>query len=121
MSDVTQILKAVEQGDANAAGQLIPAVYEELRRLATHKMNQEAPGQTLQPTALVHEAWLRLTGNEEVKWEGRAHFFGDAAHSHRQRPPQTRRASWRRTAAGGSSGNRGGHRDVEGRRIAGDR
>ncbi len=84
MSDVTHILHAIERGDAQAADELLPLVYEELRRLAAHKMTNEAPGQTLQPTALVHEAWLRLTGNEEVKWDGRAHFFGAAAEAMRR-------------------------------------
>jgi len=84
MSDVTRILEAVQQGDPTAADQLLPLVYEELRRLAAHKMANEAAGQTLQPTALVHEAWLRLVGNENQKWEGRAHFFGAAAEAMRR-------------------------------------
>jgi RNA polymerase sigma factor (TIGR02999 family) len=83
MSDVTRILQSIESGNA-AAGELLPLVYEELRRLAAHKMANESPGQTLQPTALVHEAWLRLTGNEDVKWAGRAHFFGAAAEAMRR-------------------------------------
>jgi RNA polymerase sigma factor (TIGR02999 family) len=81
---VTQILAAVEAGDKHAAGELLPLVYNELRRLATHKMAREAPGQTLQPTALVHEAWLRLVGNENQKWDGRAHFFAAAAEAMRR-------------------------------------
>jgi len=68
MSEVTRILDAIGNGDPKAADELLPLVYEELRRLAAHKMSNETPGQTLQPTALVHEAWLRLTGNENVKW-----------------------------------------------------
>ena len=84
MSDVTRILDAIGEGDPNAADELLPLVYEELRRLAAYKMSNEAPGQTLQPTALVHEAWLRLTGNENVKWDGRAHFFGAAAEAMRR-------------------------------------
>ena len=84
MPDVTQILKAVEQGDTKAAEQLIPAVYEELRRLAVRKMAQEPPGQTLQPTALVHEAWLQLGGDEPPRWNSRAHFFGAAAEAMRR-------------------------------------
>ena len=84
MSDVTHILDAIGKGDPQAADELLPLVYEELRRLAAHKMSNEAPGQTLQPTALVHEAWLRLTGNENVKWDGRAHFFGAAAEAMRR-------------------------------------
>ena len=83
MSDVTRILDAIGGGDRNAAEELLPLVYEELRRLAA-KMSNEAPGQTLQPTALVHEAWLRLTGNENMKWDGRAHFFGAAAEAMRR-------------------------------------
>ena len=84
MSDVTQILDRVQQGDPAAAAELLPLVYEELRRLAARKMASEAPGQTLQPTALVHEAWLRLVGNENREWEGRAHFFGAAAEAMRR-------------------------------------
>src|SRR6266446_1069899 len=84
MSDVTRILDAVQQGDSKAADELLPLVYEELRRLAAHKMANEAPGQTLQPTALVHEAWLRLVGNQNQKWDGRAHFFAAAAEAMRR-------------------------------------
>jgi RNA polymerase sigma factor (TIGR02999 family) len=84
MSEVTRILDAIGNGDPTASDQLLPMVYEELRRLATHKMANEAPGQTLQPTALVHEAWLRLTGGENVRWDGRAHFFGAAAEAMRR-------------------------------------
>jgi RNA polymerase sigma factor (TIGR02999 family) len=84
MSDVTRILQSIEAGDPTAADQLLPLVYEELRRLAAHKMSNESPGQTLQATALVHEAWLRLTGNENVRWDGRAHFFGAAAEAMRR-------------------------------------
>ena len=84
MSDVTRILNAIERGDAKAADELLPLVYEELRKLAAHRMANEAPGQTLQPTALVHEAWLRLVGSENPKFEGRAHFFGAAAEAMRR-------------------------------------
>jgi RNA polymerase sigma factor (TIGR02999 family) len=84
MSDVTRILEAAQQGDPGAADQLLPLVYEELRRLAAHKMANEAAGQTLQPTALVHEAWLRLVGNENRKWDGRGHFFAAAAEAMRR-------------------------------------
>jgi RNA polymerase sigma factor (TIGR02999 family) len=84
MSDVTRILQSVSGGNAKAAEELLPLVYEELRKLATAKMANESPNQTLQPTALVHEAWLRLTGNENVKWDGRAHFFGAAAEAMRR-------------------------------------
>jgi RNA polymerase sigma factor (TIGR02999 family) len=84
MSDVTRILDAIQQGDAKAAEELLPLVYEELRKLAAHRMAHESPGQTLQPTALVHEAWLRLTANENVQWDGRTHFFGAAAEAMRR-------------------------------------
>ena len=84
MGDVTRILDAAEQGDPRAAGELLPLVYDELRKLAAAKMAQERPGQTLQATALVHEAWLRLTGDQDQKWAGRAHFFGAAAEAMRR-------------------------------------
>jgi RNA polymerase sigma factor (TIGR02999 family) len=84
MSEVTRILQSMESGDAQAADELLPLVYGELRKLAASKMANESPNQTLQPTALVHEAWLRLTGNENVKWNGRAHFFGAAAEAMRR-------------------------------------
>jgi RNA polymerase sigma factor (TIGR02999 family) len=84
MNDVTRILGAIEQGDPKAAGQLLPLVYEELRKLAASKMAREAPGQTLQPTALVHEAWLKLAGNEEAQFANRAHFFAAAAEAMRR-------------------------------------
>ncbi len=79
------MLGAIEAGDANAADQLLPLVYGELRKLAAAKMAHEKPGQTLQATALVHEAWLRLVGSEEpVAWNGRGHFFGAAAEAMRR-------------------------------------
>jgi RNA polymerase sigma factor (TIGR02999 family) len=84
LSELTHILNAIEQGDANAADKLLPLVYEELRKLAAHKMANEAAGQTLQPTALVHEAWLRLVGNENARFENRAHFFAAAAEAMRR-------------------------------------
>src|ERR1700742_287268 len=84
MSDVTRILESVSSGDPKAAGELLPLVYQELRKLAAARMANESPNQTLQPTALVHEAWLRLTGNENIKWNGRAHFFGAAAEAMRR-------------------------------------
>lgn len=84
MSDVTHILDRVRQGDPAAADELLPLVYAELRRLAAAKMAHERPDQTLQPTALVHEAWLRLAGNENQEWNGRAHFFGAAAEAMRR-------------------------------------
>ena len=77
MSDVTQILSKIEAGDPNAAEQLLPLVYDELRKLAAAKMAQEKPGQTLQATALVHEAYVRLVGAEQAQhWNSRGHFFG---------------------------------------------
>jgi len=79
MSDVTQILERVEHGDGKAAGELLPLVYEELRKLAAHKMSLEPAGQTLQPTALVHEAWVRLVRAPQKNWNNRAHFFRVAA------------------------------------------
>ncbi|HTS17885.1 MAG TPA: sigma-70 family RNA polymerase sigma factor [Verrucomicrobiae bacterium] len=84
MSKVTLILERVQRGDATAAEELLPLVYSELRRLAAQRMANEKPGQTLQPTALVHEAWLRLVGMKESKWNGRAHFFGAAAEAMRR-------------------------------------
>ena len=84
MSDVTQILDNIRKGDSKASEELLPIVYDELRRLAAYKMACESAGQTLQPTALVHEAWLRLVGHEEVRWENRAHFFGAAAEAMRR-------------------------------------
>jgi RNA polymerase sigma factor (TIGR02999 family) len=84
MNDVTHILNAIERGDPKAAGQLLPLVYDELRKLAASRMANEAPGQTLQPTALVHEAWLRLGGAPDQAWESRAHFFGAAAEAMRR-------------------------------------
>jgi RNA polymerase sigma factor (TIGR02999 family) len=80
------MLQSMEQGDPKAAEELLPLVYEELRKLAAHKMAGEAPGQTLQATALVHEAWLRLAGPDQAgqRWEGRRHFFGAAAEAMRR-------------------------------------
>lgn len=84
MSEVTRILQSMESAESSAAEELLPLVYEELRKLAAARMANESPNQTLQPTALVHEAWLRLTGNEDVKWQGRAHFFAAAAEAMRR-------------------------------------
>jgi RNA polymerase sigma factor (TIGR02999 family) len=83
MSEVTRILQSLERGDAKAAEELLPLVYDELRRVAAHKMSLQPPGQTLQATALVHEAYLRLLGNEEKRWESRKHFFSAAAEAMR--------------------------------------
>ena len=85
MSDVTRILAAIEQGDPSAAEQLLPLVYEELRKLAAQRLGQEKPGQTLQATALVHEAYLRLVGGEAAShWNSRGHFFAAAAEAMRR-------------------------------------
>jgi RNA polymerase sigma factor (TIGR02999 family) len=85
VSDVTQILSAIDQGDPNAAEQLLPLIYEELRKLAAHKLAQENAGQTLQATALVHEAYIRLVDVERAqKWESRGHFFAAAAEAMRR-------------------------------------
>ena len=102
MSDVTRILSAVEQGDTHAASQLLPLVYKELRRLAAQRMAQEAPGQTLQPTALVHEAYLRLVGGENAeRWDSRGHFFAAAAEAMRRILVDRARSK--------AAGKRGGH------------
>lgn len=105
MSDVTQILRQIETGDPSAAEQLLPLVYDELRNLAAVRLAQEEPGQTLQATALVHEAWLRLVDVDYVQnWESRRHFFGAAAEamrrilvdSARRRNREKRGADWKR-------------------------
>jgi RNA polymerase sigma factor (TIGR02999 family) len=105
MTDVTRILSAIQQGDPDAAGQLLPLVYDELRRLAAEKMAQERPGQTLQATALVHEAYLRLVdGAEAQQWQTRGHFFAAAAEAMRRilinrardKGRQKRGGGWRR-------------------------
>jgi RNA polymerase sigma factor (TIGR02999 family) len=82
-TDVTQLLEAIDSGDPKAADQLLPLVYEELRKLAAVRMAQEKAGQTLQPTALVHEAWMKLAGSNQ-DWSGRGHFFGAAAEAMRR-------------------------------------
>jgi RNA polymerase sigma factor (TIGR02999 family) len=105
MTEVTRILSAIEQGDPRAAEQLLPLVYEELRRLAAQKLAQEKPGQTLQATALVHEAYLRLVGvNKAQEWDSRGHFFAAAAEAMRRllvenarrKGRQKRGGDWRR-------------------------
>jgi RNA polymerase sigma factor (TIGR02999 family) len=99
MSDATRILAAIGQGDLSAAEQLLPLVYDELRQLAAQRLAHEQPGQTLQPTALVHEAYLRLVGGDQTQdWDGRGHFFAAAAEAMRRilidraRHKQTRKA-----------------------------
>ena len=85
MTDVTRILSAIEQGDPSAAEQLLPLVYDELRKLAAQKMANEKPGQTLQATGLVHEAYMRLVDVEKAQhWNSRGHFFGAAAEAMRR-------------------------------------
>src|SRR5262245_25619301 len=84
MNDVTHILSAIEQGDANSAKRLLPLVYDELRKLAAQQLAQEKPGQTLQATALVHEAYLRLVGTQDPGWNSRGHFFAAAAEAMRR-------------------------------------
>jgi RNA polymerase sigma factor (TIGR02999 family) len=85
MNEVTHVLEAIERGDPHAADRLLPLVYDELRRLAARRLARESPGQTLQPTALVHEAYLRLVGTDETRrWSGRGHFFAAAAQAMRR-------------------------------------
>lgn len=84
MSEITQLLHAVNQGDSHASEELLPLVYQDLRRQAAAQMARESVGQTLQPTALLHEAWLRVVGAGERKWQNRAHFFGAAAEAMRR-------------------------------------
>ena len=84
MSDITLVLEAINRGESQASEQLLPLVYNELRNLATAKMLQESAGHTLQPTALVHEAWLRLAGDGDKNWKGRAYFFAAAAEAMRR-------------------------------------
>jgi RNA polymerase sigma factor (TIGR02999 family) len=102
MSEVTRLLSAVEQGDPLAASQLLPLVYEELRQLAAHRLAQQSPGQTLQPTGLVHEAYLRLVGDPEGdQWDNRGHFFAAAAEAMRRILVENARKKSRRKHGGG--------------------
>jgi RNA polymerase sigma factor (TIGR02999 family) len=102
MNDVTRILSAIEQGDPHAAGQLLPLVYDELRKLAAEKMSREKPGQTFQATALVHEAYLRLVDTEKVQhWDSRRHFFAAAAEAMRRILVETARRKKSRKHGGG--------------------
>jgi RNA polymerase sigma factor (TIGR02999 family) len=84
MSEVTRVLQSIDNSDPKAALELLPLVYDELRKLAAARIAHEAPGQTLQATALVHEAWLKLAGSERQQWRGQAHFFGAAAEAMRR-------------------------------------
>ena len=101
MSDVTLLLERAGGGGHAAAGELLPLVYEELRKLAAHKMGNEAAGQTLQPTALVHEAWLRVAGNNDGPFENRAHFFAAAAEAMRRILVESARRKSRLKRGGG--------------------
>ncbi len=84
MNDVTRILSDIERGDPKAAGELLPLVYDELRKLAAHRLGRESPGQTLQATALVHDAYIRLVGSADPGWDSRGHFFAAAAEAMRR-------------------------------------
>jgi RNA polymerase sigma factor (TIGR02999 family) len=102
MTEVTRILSAVEQGDPSAAEQLLPLVYDELRRLAGQRLAQEQPGQTLQATALVHEAYLRLVDTQKVqRWDSRGHFFAAAAEAMRRILVEAARRKGRQKRGGG--------------------
>src|SRR5262245_48436849 len=115
MSEVTQILNAIAQGDPHAAEQLLPLVYDELRRLAAQKMAREKSGQTLQPTALVHEAYLRLVGKGgEHLWDSRGHFFAAAAEAMRRILVENARRKRSRKHGGGLR-----RRDAEEVQLAG--
>jgi RNA polymerase sigma factor (TIGR02999 family) len=111
MNDVTRILSAVEQGDSGTAESLLPLVYDELRKLAAQKLAQEQPGQTLQATALVHEAYLRLVGTQDPGWNGRGHFFAAAAEAMRR--ILVERARRKKRLRGGGEGCRLGLDDVD--------
>ncbi len=102
VSEVTRILGSIGQGDSKAAEELLPLVYNELRRLAAHKMAGEAPGQTLQPTALVHAAWLRLVKDEQAQFANRAHFIAAAAEAMRRILIERARSKHRLRRGGGS-------------------
>src|SRR5437879_4423515 len=102
MNDVTCLLSAIERGDPKAAEQLLPLVYDELRRLAARRLAHEPPGQTLQATALVHEAYLRLVGPDDAPvWEGRGHFFAAAAEAMRRILVEAARRRGRQKRGGG--------------------
>src|SRR6516165_315750 len=112
MSEVTRILSAIEQGDPTAAEQLLPLVYEELRALAAARLAQEKPGQTLQATALVHEAYLRLVDTDKIqRWNSRGHFFAAAAEAMRR--ILVERARHKRSLKAGGTGRREDITDIE--------
>ncbi len=101
MSDVAELLNAIGQGDRHAAAQLLPLVYDELRRLAAYKLSREQPGHTLEPTALVHEAYLRLVGDRDnAQWDGKGHFFAAAAEAMRRILVESARRKSRRKHGG---------------------
>jgi RNA polymerase sigma factor (TIGR02999 family) len=113
MSDVTRVLTDIEQGNARASEELLPLVYNELRRMAAHKMSAERAGHTLQPTALVHEAWLQLVDTPNQSWQNRAHFFGAAAEAMRRiLIARARRKNAQRRGSGAA------HVDLDGLEIA---
>jgi RNA polymerase sigma factor (TIGR02999 family) len=101
MSDVTRLLDAAAAGDPKAAAELLPLVYDELRQLAAARLAEEKPGQTLQPTALVHEAWLRLGGDDQPAWQNRAHFLAAAAEAMRRILVESARRKLRLKRGGG--------------------
>jgi RNA polymerase sigma factor (TIGR02999 family) len=113
VSEITQVLQAIGRGEGRASEELLPLVYEELRRLAAARMAQEAAGQTLQPTAVVHEAWLRLVADGHRTWENRAHFFGAAAEAMRRILIENARRKSRLKRGGGMS-----RLDIEGLDLA---
>jgi RNA polymerase sigma factor (TIGR02999 family) len=96
MTEITRILARIDEGDAQAANELLPLVYDELRRLAAQKLSHEKPAQTLQATALVHEAYLRLVGSEQQRWDSRGHFFAAASEAMRRILVQQARRKGRR-------------------------
>lgn len=113
MSDVTRILHSIEQGEAESTDELLPVVYDALRRMAAQKMSTEPAGQTLQPTALVHEAWLQLVDSPNQTWQNRAHFFGAASEAMRRLLiDRARRKLAKRRGAGAA------HLDVDDLEIA---
>jgi RNA polymerase sigma factor (TIGR02999 family) len=111
MSDVTRILNAIERGDAKATDELLPLVYEELRLLAAQRLSHESPGQTLQATALVHEAYIRLVGDEPQGWDNRGHFFAAAAEAMRRILIENARR--KQSAKHGGHGHRVGLTDAD--------
>ena len=102
MVDVTDMLQAIEHGEAHTSAELLPLVYDELRRLAAHKLSRECPGQTLQATSLVHEAWLRIEGAHDGQWDGRTHFFAAAAEAMRRILVENARRKHRLKHGGGN-------------------